>query len=137
MDEFCAKMVSNIFLFYNDFFKIYFWLCWAFVAAWAFPQLWRVGASLQLWCLAFHHGGFSCCRALGHVGFSSCSSWALEPRLNSWVTQAQLLCSMWGLPGPGMESVSPALAGVFFTTEPPGKPDDKLVKYNVSLRLGI
>ena len=26
------------------------------------------------------------------------------------------------LPDPGMESVSPALAGGFFTTEPPGKP---------------
>ena len=29
------------------------------------------------------------------------------------------------LPDPGMESVSPALAGGFFTTEPPGKPQDK------------
>jgi len=29
---------------------------------------------------------------------------------------------MWDLPGPGMESVSPALAGGFFTPEPPGKP---------------
>ena len=27
-----------------------------------------------------------------------------------------------GLPRPGMEAVSPALAGGFFTTEPPGKP---------------
>ena len=29
---------------------------------------------------------------------------------------------MWTLPGPGVEPVSPALAGGFFTTEPPGKP---------------
>ena len=29
--------------------------------------------------------------------------------------------SLGGLPDPGMEPVSPALAGVFFTTEPPGK----------------
>ena len=28
---------------------------------------------------------------------------------------------MWNLPGPGIESVSPALAGVFFTNGPPGK----------------
>ena len=27
------------------------------------------------------------------------------------------------LPDPGIESVSPALAAEFFTTEPPGKPD--------------
>ena len=29
---------------------------------------------------------------------------------------------MWGLPGPGLEPVSPALAGGFLTTAPPGKP---------------
>ena len=28
---------------------------------------------------------------------------------------------MWDLPGPGLEPVSPALAGRFLTTEPPGK----------------
>ena len=30
--------------------------------------------------------------------------------------------SPWDLPDPGIELVSPALAGGFFTTEPPGKP---------------
>ena len=29
---------------------------------------------------------------------------------------------MWDLPGPGREPVSPALAGGFLTTAPPGKP---------------
>jgi len=29
---------------------------------------------------------------------------------------------MWDLPGLGMERVFPALAGGFFTPEPPGKP---------------
>ena len=29
---------------------------------------------------------------------------------------------MWDLPGPGLEPVSPALAGRFLTTVPPGKP---------------
>ena len=28
---------------------------------------------------------------------------------------------MWDLPGPGIEPVSPALAGGFLTTAPPGK----------------
>ena len=32
------------------------------------------------------------------------------------------LPSPWDLPGPGIELVSLALAGRFFTTEPPGKP---------------
>jgi len=30
--------------------------------------------------------------------------------------------SMWDLPGSGIEPVASALAGGFFTTEPPGKP---------------
>ena len=30
---------------------------------------------------------------------------------------------MWDLPGPGLEPVSPVLAGGFLTTAPPGKPD--------------
>ena len=29
---------------------------------------------------------------------------------------------MWDLPGPGIKPMSPALAGGFFTTQPPGKP---------------
>ena len=43
------------------------------------------------------------------AGFSSCGSWTSLP------------LSMWGLPGPGMEPVSPALAGRLLTTGPPGK----------------
>ena len=41
---------------------------------------------------------------------------------NSCGAQASLLCGMWNLPGPETESVSPALAGTFFTTEPAEKP---------------
>ena len=32
---------------------------------------------------------------------------------------------MWDLPGPGLEPVSPALAGRFSTTAPPGKPAEE------------
>ena len=39
-------------------------------------------------------------------------------------TQTQLPPGMWDLPRPGIKPVSPALAGGFFTTEPPGKPED-------------
>ena len=44
-------------------------------------------------------------------------------RLSSCGSRAQLLRGMWDLPGPGFEPVSPALAGGFLTTAPPGKPD--------------
>ena len=55
-------------------------------------------------------------------GLSSCGSRALERRLSSFGELDQLLCGMWDLPGPGLEPVSPALAGRFLTTVPPGKP---------------
>ena len=43
-------------------------------------------------------------------------------RLSSCGSRAQLLRGMWDLPRPGLEPVSPALAGGFITTAPPGKP---------------
>ena len=54
-------------------------------------------------------------------GLSSCSTQALERRLSSCGSRVQLLCGMWNLPGPGIQLVSPALAGGFLTTAPPGK----------------
>ena len=79
---------------------------------------------------ASHCGSFACCGAwaLGTRasvvvarGFSSCGSRALESRLSSCGARAYLLRSMWDLPRPGLEPVSPALAGGFLTTVPPGK----------------
>ena len=43
-------------------------------------------------------------------------------RLSSCGSRAQLLRGIWDLPRPGLEPVSPALAGRFSTTAPPGKP---------------
>ena len=89
-----------------------------------FLQLRRAGATLRCGARA------SCCR-----GFSCCGTWALGAqasvvvahglqarRLSSCGARAQLLHGMWDLPGPGLEPVSPALAGRFLTTAPPGKP---------------
>ena len=57
-------------------------------------------------------------------GLSSCGSRALECRLSSCGAWALLLRGTWDLPGPGLEPVSPALAGGFLTPVPPGKPQD-------------
>ena len=54
-------------------------------------------------------------------GLSSCGSQALECRLGSCGALAYLFRGMWDLPGPELEPVSPALAGRFLTTAPPGK----------------
>ena len=42
-------------------------------------------------------------------------------RFSSCGARAQLLRGTWDLPRPGLEPVSPALAGRFSTTAPPGK----------------
>ena len=54
-------------------------------------------------------------------GLSSRGSQALERRLCSCGARGYLLCGMWDLPPPGIEPVSPELAGGFLTTAPPGK----------------
>ena len=43
-------------------------------------------------------------------------------RLSNCGSRAQPLLGMWNLPRPGLEPVSPALAGGLSTTAPPGKP---------------
>ena len=54
-------------------------------------------------------------------GLSCCSCPALEHRLSSCDAWAYLLLGMRDLAGPGIEPMSPAWAGGFFTSEPPGK----------------
>ena len=49
-------------------------------------------------------------------------------RLSSCGSRAQLLRGMWDPPRPGLEPVSPALAGRLSTTAPPGKPKKSFLK---------
>ena len=75
------------------------------------------------WIFGAVYGLFSSCgaQASQHV-----VSLVMEPRLCSCDTRAY---SMWGLPRPGIKTVSVALAGGFLTTRPPGKP------YNILLSI--
>ena len=54
-------------------------------------------------------------------------------RLSSCGSQAQLLHGMWDPPRPGLEPMSPALAGRFSTTVPPGKPKTYILDSQFSL----
>ena len=100
---------------------IYLWLCRVFVAA---PGLVsrcsKQALHSRCGAWASHWGGFPCCRAwaLGCVGFSSCSSQTLGCGFYSCGTWAWLPWDMWNLPRPGIEPVSPELAGRFVTTGP-------------------
>ena len=62
---------------------------------------------LSCWVRAFSSCG---AQAFHCGGFSGCRSGALELRLTSYGTWAQLLCIIWNLPIPGTEPTSPALA---------------------------
>ena len=104
------------------------WLCWVFIAAvWAFSQ----GLLSGCGGWASRCSGISCygAQALGPWssgvaarGLICCSLQAPELWFNSCGAWAQSLCGLWDLPGPDIEPVSPALAGRFFSTGPPGKP---------------
>ena len=60
----------------------------------------------------------------------------LECRLHSCGARALLLRGMWDLPGPGLEPVSPAMAGGFLTSAPPGK-SPRLTFFKVMFETGV
>ena len=73
---------------------------------------------LSAWRLpSVQSSGSRVCRSpyLRHGGLGRCSRRTPEQRLGTGSTRAQLLLGLWDLPGPGVEPVSPALAGGFFT----------------------
>ena len=101
---------------------------------------------------AFYRCGFSCCgtRVLGTLvsvivacGLSSYGSRALGCGLSSCGAWAQLRCSMWDLPTPAIEPVSPALQDRFLTSGPSGKPlvflklweIDSIISYKIFLSI--
>ena len=58
-------------------------------------------------------------------------------RLSSCGSRAQSLRDMWDLPRPGLEPVSPALAGRFSTTAPPGKPESIILNVEIDENLQL
>ena len=55
-------------------------------------------------------------------GLSRFGSRALEHRLSDCGSRVRLLRGLWDLPRSGIHPLPPAMAGGFFTTEPPRKP---------------
>ena len=92
-----------------------------------FLQLQRAGATLCCGAWAPHCSGFSCCRAWS---LGTRASVVVARRPSSCGTRAQLLRGMWDLPRPGLVPMSPAMAGGFLTTVPPGKPS-KVISFTL------
>ena len=83
--------------------------------------------------LHFCARAFSSCGKRGPLFIAVCGPLTIEAslvaehrlqtrRLSNYGSRAQLFRSMWDLPRPGLEPVSPALSGRLSTTVPPGKP---------------
>ena len=130
-------LFSSIFFFFSSiyFLKIilciYLGLCWVLVAAGGLSLVAAVGLLFLVICrlrievasfVAEHGLQGTWASVVAASKLSNFSSQALEHRLSSCGSGAQLPHSMWDLPGPEIEPVSPALADGFFTTEPPWKP---------------
>ena len=90
---------------------MYVWLCWVFV-------------SVRGLSLVVANGGHSSSRCTGLLlSRPLIAKHRLQTRrLSNCGSQAELLRGMWDLPRPGLEPVSPALAGRLSTTAPPVKP---------------
>ena len=85
------------------------WTC-SSCSEWGYSSLWCLGFLLAVASLVVEH------RLFRRLGFSSCCSQALELRLSSCDARAQLLCSVWNLPVPGIKPMSPVLAIRFLST---------------------
>ena len=93
-----------------------FWLCWVFVAACRLSLAVACRLLIVVAFLAVEH------RLQGlRASVIVVDSVVAAPGLSSCGAWVQLLLSMWNLPGPGIEPMSPALAGGFLLTVPPGK----------------
>ena len=107
----CLKKFFLFYCFKN--FLFIFWLHWVFVASRAFANCSKWGLLSSCGAQASH-----CSTGSRHMSFSSFISWI--PDCSNRGTQAELCLSMQSS-APGIEPVSPALAGGFLSTVPPGK----------------
>ena len=110
-----------------------FFLIFTYIYRMLFSSFLFIYLFMAVLCLRFCARAFSSCGKRGPLfiavrgPLTIAASLVAEHRLQtrrlsncgSW---AQLLHGMWDLPRPGLEPVSPALAGRFSTTAPPGKP---------------
>ena len=112
------------------FFHLFMTALGLYCFAQAFSSFGKWGATLLCSVMVSYCDGFSCwgVKALGTrasvvatLGLTSCGWKTLEHRLSSCSSRALLLWGMWNLPSPGIELMSPALAGRFLITEPSGK----------------
>ena len=93
------RQILNLDFFFKD---LFIWLCWVFFAAHRLSLVAEAGSYSSLRCAGFSLRWLLLLWSMGS---------RVRSRVSSWGSWAYLLCSMWDLPGSGIEPVSPALAG--------------------------
>ena len=119
------QMFLFFFFFFKDFFLIYLFIylfsgcVGSSVRARAFSSCGKRGPLL----IAVRGPLFIAVRGPFSIAAPPVAGHRLQARrLSNCGSRAQPLRGMWDLPRPGLEPVSPALAGRLSTTAPPGKP---------------
>ena len=108
-----TRPTPTIYMSFVCLFVYLFWLCQVFIAAHSLSLVsasrgWLLLSS-KLRCEGFSLWWVLCCRAqaLGLSVFNHCGEWVLQRfSFSRCGTLAQLLLSMWDLPGPGIEPMS-------------------------------
>ena len=111
--------LSHFFFLINLFYLFIFGCVGVFVAACRLSLVAASGGYSSLWCVGFSLWWLLLLQSMGSRAQASV---VVAHGLSSCGARAQLLRGIWDLPGPGLKPVSPALAGGFLTTAPPGKP---------------
>ena len=115
----------------NQGFKFYLFLFWAVLGAGCSTRASLIMVSGGYSLVAVHRLLAAVAALIAEHGLQDTRAQQLRllrsraPAQPLWRT-AQLLRGMWDLPRSRTEPVSPALAGRFFTTEPPEKPQVRL-----------
>ena len=116
-------VIPSLFFFFLKYLFIYLWLCWVFVSVLGLSPVVASGGHSSSRCAGLSPSRPLLLRSTG------------SRRASSVIVAhgAQPLRGMWDPPRPGLEPVSPALAGRFSTTAPPGKPSITVFKRETKL----
>ena len=109
----CLAHSPILFIYLFIYLPIYLWLCWVFISVRGLSLVVASGGHSSSRCAGLSLSRPLVLRSAG----SRCAGSVVVAH-----GPAELVRGMWDLPRPGLEPVSPALAGRLSTTAPPGKP---------------
>ena len=107
-------LYEKVFFFFFSLLLAVLW--WVFVTVCGFSLVMESEITLYLQCAGFSLWWILLQQSMGsrYMSFSRCGSWAPQHWLSNCGAWAYLLCSMWDLPGPGIELVPSVARQILF-----------------------